>query len=162
MSESTPDHIPTEEMPTTAAEMTTPETRCACGSVQFPRWMINTGYGLVATLAVVVGTFVLAPETAVAVTQYLPEEYQEVIFPKSESCSANLERLTAINPTFNQCCSSTASTSCCEAETLTVASSCCASKSACSEESAGTENSLAQFKDTLTASQPPMPPAIDF
>lgn len=56
-------------------------------------WIKNTVYGFAGLVILALGITVVSPETAVAVTQYLPKEYQETIFASaapSGTCSAGM------------------------------------------------------------------------
>ncbi|QDU73317.1 hypothetical protein Pan97_02860 [Bremerella volcania] len=56
-------------------------------------WAKNTIYGFAGLVILALVITVVSPETAVAVSQYLPKEYQETIFATSatgETCSAGM------------------------------------------------------------------------
>ena len=90
----------------------------ALGSIG--RWTKRTIYGFAGLIVLALFITVISPETAVAVTQFLPKEYQQTIFASAgsgQSCSAGK---SVGSYTGSGCCPSMASscssgTSCCPA-----------------------------------------------
>ncbi|MBA2113251.1 hypothetical protein [Bremerella alba] len=77
-------------------------------------WVKNTAYGFAGLTVLALVITVVSPEVAVAVTQYLPKEYQETLFASSassEACSAGMSVGVS-----SGCCPSTVA-SCCSAGT---------------------------------------------
>lgn len=56
------------------------------------RWVKRTVYGFAGVIMLALAITVISPETAVAVSQYLPKEYQQTIFATAggDSCSAGM------------------------------------------------------------------------
>lgn len=80
------------------------------------RWAKNSVYGFAGLTMLALVITVVSPEIAVAVSQYLPKEYQETIFASSASggtCSAGMPvgGYSGSDPSMGSCCS--AATSCC-------------------------------------------------
>jgi len=75
------------------------------------RWVKNTVYGFAGLAVLALVITVISPESAVAVSQYLPKEYQETIFASAgdgQTCSAGMPVAS-----YSSCCQ--AKTSCCSA-----------------------------------------------
>lgn len=80
-------------------------------SSRLGRWAKNTVYGFAGLMVLALVITVISPESAVAVSQYLPKEYQETIFAAAsdgQTCSASMPVAS-----FSGCCQAKAS--CCSA-----------------------------------------------
>lgn len=74
-------------------ETTTQGSPSAASSGRFGRWAKGTVYGFAGLVVLALMITVVSPETAVGLTQYLPQEYQETIFASAGSggtCSAGM------------------------------------------------------------------------
>lgn len=71
------------------------------------RWAKGTVYGFAGLVVLALGITVVSPETAVGLTQYLPQEYQETLFASAGSggtCSAGMP----VGSYGGGCCQATA------------------------------------------------------
>ena len=103
------------DFPSSPAEKTDNQGHSGCQHAPATRWMMNSVYGVAGLVMLALVITVVSPETAVAVSRYLPENFQQSLFATvsgSHRCCGKGSRTHQTSPVPTGACGSSGESTC--------------------------------------------------